>query len=248
MNSLPASQREIERKYEAPHGGETPERFRAGLVASEPETFELTATYYDTAQLTLSRHLIAVRHRSGGTDAGWHIKQRREGTVLETAWPSSDTPPEQLLEQLRKLTGENIDELNPIATVNNARTRRMLSTATTEAVIEFVDDRVSSHHHPTGERRAWREWEAELVDTADEGLLDAIEPDILATGAYLSLSPSKVGRAMGALRSRAQDPALGAPEVAAVAVTDMADLLAGNDADDPRIGELRALASRLRNA
>jgi len=40
----------------------------------QPVEHELIAVYVDTAYLDLARHGITVRRRTGGDDAGWHLK------------------------------------------------------------------------------------------------------------------------------------------------------------------------------
>lgn len=70
---------EIERKYEVPPNAVLPgaEEFTAaGFAASAPETVHLVASYYDTPERGLARVRLAVRSRSGGADAGWHLKER----------------------------------------------------------------------------------------------------------------------------------------------------------------------------
>src|ERR1039457_608038 len=45
-----------------------------GVVAAPPEVQRLAATQLDTNDLPLSRAHITLRRRSGGSDAGWHVK------------------------------------------------------------------------------------------------------------------------------------------------------------------------------
>ncbi|QYM75334.1 CYTH domain-containing protein [Leucobacter luti] len=73
---------EIERKYEVAVDAHLPtaERFaRAGFSATEPVIFHLAAQYFDTPDEALARAGIAVRVRTGGSDAGWHVKRREPG-------------------------------------------------------------------------------------------------------------------------------------------------------------------------
>ena len=44
----------------------------AGVGAEQ--RFTLSATYYDTPDLQLTRNKITLRRRSGGPDEGWHLK------------------------------------------------------------------------------------------------------------------------------------------------------------------------------
>ena len=43
-------------------------------VIAEPMTFDLEAVYFDTNDLVLSAEHITLRRRTGGDDAGWHLK------------------------------------------------------------------------------------------------------------------------------------------------------------------------------
>src|SRR5690242_8931308 len=76
----PTTVRESERKYESAQPLD-PELVRevaaaAGCVAptAPPAPFELSAVYYDTADLRLIRSRLTLRRRRGGSDAGWHLK------------------------------------------------------------------------------------------------------------------------------------------------------------------------------
>jgi inorganic triphosphatase YgiF len=68
--------REVERKYALPEGTALPplDGLPGVTAVSDPETFTLEAIYYDTSGLGLARHRTTLRRRTGGTDAGWHLK------------------------------------------------------------------------------------------------------------------------------------------------------------------------------
>src|SRR5687768_9878827 len=79
--------REVERKYVADDGFELPpltdlmagpdgrrDQEIAPLVEAEPVRQQLAATYFDTAGLDLARTGLTLRRRTGGEDAGWHLK------------------------------------------------------------------------------------------------------------------------------------------------------------------------------
>ncbi len=74
-------QSEIETKLEIPPDVPLPAlagRRRlttVGIISTtEPRTFHLDATYYDTVCLDLLRSKLTLRRRTGGPDAGWHLK------------------------------------------------------------------------------------------------------------------------------------------------------------------------------
>src|SRR5918995_3573620 len=66
---------EIERKYEVPVGFAVPAEIADGVVVGAEVVHDLTAVYYDTPDLRLARDRTALRRRTGGTDAGWHVKR-----------------------------------------------------------------------------------------------------------------------------------------------------------------------------
>ena len=72
--------REIERKYDAAEAAGALDSVRgmvgvAGVAAvSESAEEILDAVYYDTADLRLIRAGLTLRRRTGGDDAGWHLK------------------------------------------------------------------------------------------------------------------------------------------------------------------------------
>lgn len=247
---------EIERKYEVDALTPTPVTFAsAAVIAGPAQTFELRATYYDTADFALARARVAVRSRTGGDDAGWHIKVRLPEGVAETEWPESAEMPEALIGRVRTLVGDASLVLAPIATVRTSRTRRVLMTGAAAtapgsphtAVAEFVDDVVLARDERRGVDRSWREWEVELLQGADPRVLDEIERVIVAAGARASLAESKIGRAMGALIENAAARGASAAELASLAVSDLADRLAATAPQHApeQITELRGIARNL---
>ncbi|WP_223695136.1 CYTH domain-containing protein [Leifsonia poae] len=199
------SQIEIERKYDVDDATEPPRLVGAGAVATEtePDTVELVAVYHDTEELTLARHRVAVRIRRGGADEGWHVKLPGEEGRTELHWSleEGDRPPAELLDLLREQIGDA--PLRPIARVTNRRTTVVLQDAAGFALAELCDDHVESENLVAGGVRAWREWEVELLEGAPDtrsgrtALLDEIERRLLAAGAVVSASSSKLARALG---------------------------------------------------
>ena len=72
--------REIERKYDAAGApaalaAVTSMTGAAGIAAvSQHDEETLDAVYYDTEDLRLIRAGVTLRRRTGGEDAGWHLK------------------------------------------------------------------------------------------------------------------------------------------------------------------------------
>ena len=67
---------EIEQKFDADSDFERPDfaAVTAGVAAAAPVLHRLSATYFDTADGRLQAAKITLRRRTGGTDAGWHLK------------------------------------------------------------------------------------------------------------------------------------------------------------------------------
>ncbi|GHH87263.1 hypothetical protein GCM10018793_62400 [Streptomyces sulfonofaciens] len=92
------TKREIERKYEGPTEGFDLTRLtRVARVASVEDKglVELDAVYYDTPDQRLAADRITLRRRTGGTDAGWHLKlpvALEEGVREEVRTPLRDAP------------------------------------------------------------------------------------------------------------------------------------------------------------
>ena len=70
---------EIELTFETGPGFAFPDLTDVPGVAAVavPEERLLEATYYDTADLRLAARRLTLRRRTGGHDAGWHLKRPR---------------------------------------------------------------------------------------------------------------------------------------------------------------------------
>ncbi|MFN3602162.1 MAG: CHAD domain-containing protein [Dietzia sp.] len=208
---------EVESKFEV--GPDTPiptaDDF-APLLADDPVIHELSATYYDTADLSLTRHKVTLRRRTGGDDAGWHLKLPSEAGRVELQVPldSGDDVPAEFVAAVAGLVRRR--PLAPVARVDNRRHVVLLREPDGTAVVEFCDDHVSTESFaaagtasPTdtapgsaGAGGDWREWEAELVDPSRPGAQDhlaAVATACTGAGATASSSSSKLARAIGPL-------------------------------------------------
>ena len=169
-------------------------------VVSDPETRELDARYYDTADFALGRAGFALRRRTGGPDAGWHLKGPRQGAGrVELGWPLGDGEeiPAAVLSEVGRLTS---DALRPIARVRNRRIAVEMRDDAGGVVAEFLDDHVQTRDETTGSERSWREWEIELGPAAPEDaerFLGAVADLARGAGARPASSESKIGRALG---------------------------------------------------
>lgn len=203
-DSPPSRVVEVERKYDV--GDATPLPVWVGIpgvdAVSSGEVRELDARYFDTEDAELSRSGVALRRRTGGPDAGWHIKGPREGDGrLEIGWPLGDGDgiPDAVTETLSRWT---TGPLTPLARIENTRTAYLL-TGAAGVVAEFVDDRVRATDLRHDVRREWREWEFELGPAAPsdaagrESLFEAVERVISEVGGRDASSGSKLARALG---------------------------------------------------
>lgn len=193
---------EIERKYEVTEEALLPDAvaFAAiGLRLDEPATHELRASYFDTPTGELAGLRLALRHRLGGKDEGWHLKAKGESGARELLWPTANEMPAGLIREVEDRLGTGAaDRLGAIATLRTQRVTAVLSNAAGDPVIELADDRVEGVNELTGRRQQWREWEAELMPEANEGVLELVEPLLMAAGAKRVRGTSKIQKTMSA--------------------------------------------------
>ncbi|MEW9518679.1 CYTH and CHAD domain-containing protein [Streptomyces tubercidicus] len=199
--------REIERKYEADDDTRLPDLAgvdRVGTVV-EAGTEDLDAVYYDTSGGRLAADGITLRRRTGGKDAGWHLKLPvAPGVRDEVRAPLSDTPPAELtaLVRSRVLDGELI----ALVRLRTRRTVRVLQDTAGTPLAEVAEDVVSAHR-PDGAVGAgkagagpaeahWREIEVELLGGEGAGLLDEVGRVLAAAGVRPASAASKLERAL----------------------------------------------------
>src|ERR1700722_2396673 len=101
---------EIEQKFDVDTGFERPSfGGLAGVSAAAPVRPHLSAPYYDTADGRLAASKITLRRRTGGTDAGWHLKlPEGSGARREVHAPlgqAGEPVPEVLAARVAEVTG-----------------------------------------------------------------------------------------------------------------------------------------------
>ncbi|MFJ4878089.1 CHAD domain-containing protein [Streptomyces sp. NPDC088745] len=199
------TKREIERKYEAtPTDTDSeprpPDFTKVAGVASVQDrgVVHLDAVYYDTAALALAAHGITLRRRTGGEDAGWHLKLPVAPNVRdEIHAPLTDTDdvPRTLSALVRARTlGEPL-----LATVRLRSARHVwhLRDAAGELLAEAGLDTVTAQRLDGGDARtSFTEIEIELADGGDPAFLDAVDKKLRKAGVRPSASPSKLARAL----------------------------------------------------
>ncbi len=204
----PTRQLEIETKLEldpdTPLPALTPRKRLAGVgivAAAEPITYHLDAVYYDTDRLDLLRSKITLRRRTGGADAGWHLKLPAvQGARTEIGLPLSAGDGTQVPAEIAALVvgAARGRALAPVARILNERTVRHLLDGEGTVLVEVADDHVTGEGRLEGHRatRRWREVEAEIIKGTAEQLAATVDV-LTAGGARPAASPSKLARALG---------------------------------------------------
>ncbi|SEE98162.1 CHAD domain-containing protein [Streptomyces sp. 2112.3] len=210
--------REIERKYEIDDGARLPDLAGVGRVATVAESGveELDARYYDTPDQRLAADALTLRRRTGGRDAGWHLKLPvAPGVRDEVRAPLSDTPPPELTALVRSRVLE--EELVPLIRLRTRRTVRVLHDAGGAPLAELAVDEVHAQRAGKSAKSGaggarWREIEVELLGGGDSGLLDEVGRALVAAGARPASAESKLARALaetGLARERPARPGAG---------------------------------------
>jgi len=158
----------------------------------------LDAVYYDTPDLALAAHHRTLRRRTGGDDAGWHLKlpAGTPDTRTEVHVPlgtRTGKPPARLREEVAAVVRGR--PLAPVARLRTKRRRVLLLGADGDTLAEIAYDEVAATV-PDGTDSSWAEVEVEL-DAGELSLLDAVEKRFSAAGLSRSAVPSKLVRALG---------------------------------------------------
>lgn len=191
------TKREIERKYESDDSGLPDLTGVAGADAViDKGVAHLDATYYDTADERLAASSITLRRRTGGSDAGWHLKfPVAPGVRDEVQAPLSDTLPDTLAGLVRSRVRDT--ELVPMVRLRSERDVRHLVDADGGLIAEVSLDAVQAERLAGGSGTAqWTEIEVELADGVDPKVLDKVEKRLRKAGVRPSESESKLARAL----------------------------------------------------
>jgi CHAD domain-containing protein len=170
----------------------------------------MNAVYYDTPDLRLAREGATLRRRTGGADAGWHLKLPvvshtvPDGTGVrdEIQLPDSPDVPAELTRLVTVWV--RTATLGPVATLASERTTLILRGPDGAALAELVDDTVSveggSHNQAT-----FRELEVE--DTGGgEDILAGVAAVLRDAGAVGGEFVPKVVRALGPQATAPAEP------------------------------------------
>jgi CHAD domain-containing protein len=201
------TKREIERKYESDDSGLPDLTGVAGVAAVlDKGVVELDAVYYDTADQRLASASITLRRRTGGSDAGWHLKfPVAPGVRDEIRAPLSDSLPNELAGLVRsRVRGA---ELLPVVRLRSARDVWHLVDADGRLLAEVSVDAVRADRLTKDSRGAqWTEIEVELADGRDPAFLDQVDKRLRRAGVRPSASESKLARALAETTQPAQPP------------------------------------------
>jgi CHAD domain-containing protein len=193
---------EVERKFEVFESTVSPSFDGLASIAGvqRSPTQQLEAVYFDTPAHDLAARHITLRRRTGGTDAGWHLKlpagpDARTEVRRPLGDDDGDAVPEELLDVVLAIVRDR--PVGPIARIATNRTVDVLRGADGAAVAEFCDDDVvaRAEHDPDSEQR-WREWELELAEGADVAVLDRLTNRLLDAGAVPAGHGSKLARVL----------------------------------------------------
>jgi CHAD domain-containing protein len=209
----PSRYLEVERKFDV--GESTSSPSFAGLAdilrVERLPTQSLDAVYFDTPARDLASRRITLRRRTGGVDAGWHLKlpagpdaRTEVRAPLDTANDSEEDIQEEVPTQLVDVVLAVVRDrpLRPVARITTTRYVHELYGADDAVLAEFADDHVTASraatpNAPEVEQR-WREWELELTQpTANTELMAKLGDRLLGAGAAPAGHGSKLARVLG---------------------------------------------------
>ena len=191
---------EVERKFDADPAMSLPDLTDEAVSVDEATESQLDATYFDTADARLARHHITLRRRTGGDDAGWHLKlPAGKDERTEVRLPlgrATRTVPAALAGEVAAIVRDR--PLVPIATLHTTRIERRLLDADGNALAAIADDTVRGQrlNDAAAEESTWREVEVELRG-GDKAFLEAVSDRLRAAGLTPSGSRSKLARVLG---------------------------------------------------
>ncbi|MFF1883360.1 CHAD domain-containing protein [Pseudarthrobacter sp. NPDC058196] len=218
---------EIEKKYDVDADAVVPALEQAAGVArtGKPHTDLLEAVYFDTPAHDLAARRITLRRRTGGTDAGWHLKlppaasaSAGEGpqprTELHAPLGRPDAVPDSLLAHLHAYLRGSVPV--PVVRLETRRTTYPLYAEDGVHLADLADDHVTAERLAGGDKDTtahgqWREWEVELVH-GGAALFGPVEELLAAAGARPAAHASKLARALGTGKAAAKRSNGAAPD------------------------------------
>lgn len=194
---------EVERKFDVVESTVSPsfEGLSAVARVERLPPQHLEAVYYDTPGHDLAARRITLRRRTGGSDAGWHLKlPAGPDARTEVRAPLDDGAGELVPDDLKDVVLAIVRDrpLGPVARISTDRTVDVLYDAAGSPIAEFSDDRVTASTGE-GDEQQWREWELELAEGASDArdVLDRLTNRLIDAGAVPAGHGSKLARVLG---------------------------------------------------
>jgi len=231
---------EIERKFSIEPKAPLPDLTDV-VVPADSRLHNLHAIYFDTPDFLLARNRRTLRRRTGGGDAGWHLKLPMDGHSREEV-------------HLPLTDGSGMSSVpNELRT---ARQETELKDAEGRLIALLCDDTVTATR---GDKtRTWRELEVELAGEGTPAHLDAITEILHKAGVEPSESASKLVHALGKSLAKAEQAAglrrkASAAEVIGAYMAEQIGVIQGREAevrvDAPdSVHKMRVGVRRLRSA
>src|SRR3984957_4042108 len=203
---------EVERKFDVVESTVTPsfEGIAAVARVQTVPTESLDAIYFDTPTQDLAQNKITLRRRTGGHDAGWHLKlpagpDARTEIRTPLGSEAEDAVPDELLDVVLAIVRDR--PVKPVARITTQRESQVLYSAAGAALAEFSNDHVTAWAAGAPENadsgpveKEWREWELELVESSGDAgneLLSRLSKRLLDAGAEPAGHASKLARVLG---------------------------------------------------
>src|SRR5690606_867308 len=209
------TKREIERKYES-RAGPLPDVTGDPAVTAAAHLClaHLHPTPDDTAARRVAAASLTPRARTGGSDAGWHLKfPVSPGVRDELHAPLSDDLPGALARLVRSRVRDRA--LTPLVRLRSDRDVRHLLDRDGRLLAEVSVDTVHAERLTGhGGTAHWTEIEVELADDGDPAFLDHVDRHLRDAGLTPSASSSKLARALTTTAPAAtapRSPAAAAP-------------------------------------
>lgn len=228
-----------------------------GAAVDAPKRARLRATYFDTDDLRLLHAGITLRRRTGGTDAGWHLKlpSGSPGDRTEVRLPLG-SPAGGVPAELTALVGAQLagSPLRPVLALDTERDATLVRSTTDGAVLEVADDHVVAERLRSGGVTTWREVEVERV-AGKADLAEHVARLLEAAGARPARVTSKAARALGVAGDPTPPPRRRRPRKGDLLARRLLDLLgelghqqaALRSGGDEAVHDLRVALRRIRS-
>jgi CHAD domain-containing protein/uncharacterized protein YjbK len=163
-----------------------------------PRVEKLDAVYFDTADLRLAQHGVTLRRRTGGEDAGWHLKvpagadSRTELRLPLDSGAATNAPPGELTELTFGMTRGFA--IRPVVQIKTTRQVWLLLGSKGRPLAEVAADKVSARR--LDEESGVDEWRELEVELADPGALSDFDRALRHAGLRRAPHSSKLARAL----------------------------------------------------